>query len=353
MNTTGLSIRRLVSYQQYSAPLIVVSETAQQTALPFLEAMVRESITSRNMRVVAVCIDTLPSTDIAESTKTSLVDQRPSIAGMLNNTSIDNQEMFVQLQSAIDSELQKTQSTTNDDGVLVAIDSLDRLLRASQTLTLMLLRKVRKTVSGMHKARVVARFSRDAESGGLATNSLRELADAAVDVHAMDDLKTWMPGWYSDGRPRPFMACSDNDYRRGLVRLEHKRQSGKVGLEVATFEIDARSKVLRFSAVDVATEPRQAQEKARVQAETQKHVPTQMQKQMGENVPAEKPVQTTVDPAANLSFNLSLTDRQRQDRAKVELPYLDAQVEPAGEIHYQMDDEDDWDDEDPDEDLEI
>ncbi|KAH6576473.1 hypothetical protein BSLG_006497 [Batrachochytrium salamandrivorans] len=73
------------------------------------------------------------------------------------------------------------------------------------------------------------------------------------------------------------------------------------------------------------------------------------------------------DPAANLSFNLSLTDDQRSQRSQVVLPYLqirdkERQMEnhavdsargATGLIHYQPDDADDYDDEDPDDDLDI
>ncbi|KAL7752894.1 Elongator complex protein [Sorochytrium milnesiophthora] len=62
------------------------------------------------------------------------------------------------------------------------------------------------------------------------------------------------------------------------------------------------------------------------------------------------------DPAANLSFNLNLTDGQREARAAVVLPYLKAQQQDSGEggdIHYHPDEGDDFDDEDPDADLDI
>ncbi|KAJ2799672.1 Elongator complex protein, partial [Coemansia furcata] len=68
-----------------------------------------------------------------------------------------------------------------------------------------------------------------------------------------------------------------------------------------------------------------------------------------------QPSPQATDPAANLSFNLNLTDKQRRDKAGVALPYLEARVADVsgGEIVYQLDDEDDWDEDDPDDDLEI
>merc|ERR1712019_237613 len=81
--------------------------------------------------------------------------------------------------------------------------------------------------------------------------------------------------------------------------------------------------------------------------------------------------QTTVDntesdPTANLTFNLRLTDSEKTARDDLSLPYLlDAEKKTgllvknhresstSGEIHYQPDDADDYDDEAPDDDLDI
>ncbi|KAI9291123.1 hypothetical protein K502DRAFT_153338 [Neoconidiobolus thromboides FSU 785] len=56
-----------------------------------------------------------------------------------------------------------------------------------------------------------------------------------------------------------------------------------------------------------------------------------------------------------LSFNLSLTDKQKEAKEQVKLPYLaTSQSElKLGTIHYHPDDNDDFDEDDPDDDLEI
>jgi hypothetical protein len=54
-----------------------------------------------------------------------------------------------------------------------------------------------------------------------------------------------------------------------------------------------------------------------------------------------------------LSFNLSLTDKQKQAKSEVELPYMKAQDVGSGTIHYQLEEVDDFDEEDPDDDLDI
>ena len=61
-----------------------------------------------------------------------------------------------------------------------------------------------------------------------------------------------------------------------------------------------------------------------------------------------------MDPAANLTFNLSLTESQIEKRAQAPLPYLDAQQNESSVIHYIADKQDDFDSEDdPDDDLDI
>ena len=62
------------------------------------------------------------------------------------------------------------------------------------------------------------------------------------------------------------------------------------------------------------------------------------------------------DPAANLTFDLRLTTKEKRDRANVVLPYAQVGVSSskgAGQIFYQPDEADDFDESDPDDDLDI
>lgn len=69
-----------------------------------------------------------------------------------------------------------------------------------------------------------------------------------------------------------------------------------------------------------------------------------------------------VDPTQNLTFNLKLTDNERQARSNLKLPYMyheekksDIAVNSVGEgkVFYQPDEADDFDEDDPDDDLNI
>lgn len=60
------------------------------------------------------------------------------------------------------------------------------------------------------------------------------------------------------------------------------------------------------------------------------------------------------NPAANLTFSVTLSSKERSDRANTALPYVKSQqASKGGQIHYQPDESDDIDHSDPDEDLDI
>lgn len=72
------------------------------------------------------------------------------------------------------------------------------------------------------------------------------------------------------------------------------------------------------------------------------------------------------DPAANLTFDLHLSSKEKEDRSRVVLPYTAVRdrvgvasgssstaLKGSGQIYYQPDDVDDFDESDPDDDLDI
>ena len=59
-----------------------------------------------------------------------------------------------------------------------------------------------------------------------------------------------------------------------------------------------------------------------------------------------------------MTFELGLSEREKSARAATELPYTvnktaENNSNSTGQIHYVPDEVDDWDDEDPDDDLDI
>ncbi|KAJ3013441.1 hypothetical protein HKX48_005753 [Thoreauomyces humboldtii] len=122
----------------------------------------------------------------------------------------------------------------------------------------------------------------------------------------------------------------------GVCEVLHRRKSGKVGREVVGYRASSTGGTWVVKTLD----------------EWRGVVSTEVEERRDGEHPDD------VDPAANLSFNLRLTDAQRAARSELVLPYLNAQqadtrpqqANPTGTIFY---DDDDYDEEDPDADLDI
>ncbi|KAI9146154.1 Elongator complex protein 5 [Paraphysoderma sedebokerense] len=126
------------------------------------------------------------------------------------------------------------------------------------------------------------------------------------------------------------MILESNSTNEGICVVEHKKKSGKILRETCLYRIDESQSLLSFQAIE--------------ESEGDSHVIEQLS------------VKDENDPTANLSFNLRLTDQQRKAKDNVVLPYLKAQESPNtedGAILYEPDIDDDFDDEDPDADLDI
>ncbi|XP_033107715.1 elongator complex protein 5-like [Anneissia japonica] len=114
----------------------------------------------------------------------------------------------------------------------------------------------------------------------------------------------------------------------GICSIVHKRKTGKVFKKKEGYSVDGDYRLITFP-----------------------------EEQRLTTIPMETPKQG--DPTANLTFNLTLRDSERQARSEVVLPYtLSAkrkadELNPGGKIYYEPDDADDFDDEDPDDDLDI
>lgn len=69
----------------------------------------------------------------------------------------------------------------------------------------------------------------------------------------------------------------------------------------------------------------------------------------------EKTLSREINPEDLSTFRIGLTDEEKLSREKVVLPYLPKakEEEEEGKIFYQLDEVDDWDEEDPDDDLDI
>ncbi|XP_061665270.1 elongator complex protein 5 [Syngnathoides biaculeatus] len=82
---------------------------------------------------------------------------------------------------------------------------------------------------------------------------------------------------------------------------------------------------------------------------------------LGQSKPSRfDPQEQEADPTANLTFNLRLSDSEREDKEKLALPFVFSKDKKAallhkssGRIAYEPDANDDYDEEDPDDDLDV
>ena len=142
-----------------------------------------------------------------------------------------------------------------------------------------------------------------------------------------------------------YLSITSNSFTKGgIANIEWRKKSGKVTYESNGFIYNSVTRHLEIVPKNQLTgfvEEKNEQDESNVE---------QMQ------------IDPKMDPTANLSFNLSLTDEQRKQKENLVLPYLKAQQlaevsideeKKSGLIYYDPDAADDFDDEDPDDDLDI
>ncbi|KAG2176109.1 hypothetical protein INT43_005342 [Umbelopsis isabellina] len=229
----------------------------------------------------------------------------------------------------------------------VIIDSLSPLLLANYEQSYQLVRSI--TALATDQRRVIALHHTDITYSNNSVQHLPSLTDGlqrffSVSVQLQPPPQTAMSNMaqltgFNPVEQFSYMITMSNN-TTALAKIMWKRKSGKILHETNAIRFDGQ-RVVVSSAIQDEEEPEDE---------------------------LEAPV--AADPTANLSFNLTLTDEQRRAKEKLVLPYMKAQnrgvvevdsgdrsgnVEPpsTGSIYYEPDAADDFDDEDPDEDLDI
>ncbi|KAG1141405.1 hypothetical protein G6F37_000801 [Rhizopus arrhizus] len=172
--------------------------------------------------------------------------------------------------------------------------------------------------------------------------SINKLATVTIKLEALKerthfDTQAALTGFTPQDTFSYLTTTSNAITKGGIVHIEWRKKSGKVTYETNGFLVrDGILQVVPASQLTGVVEV--------------------------ENQPEEMQVDNQPDPAANLSFNLSLTDEQRKAKENLVLPYYKAQQlevsveeqkKQGGLIYYDPDAADDFDDEDPDDDLDI
>jgi len=130
-----------------------------------------------------------------------------------------------------------------------------------------------------------------------------------------------------------------------LIDLVHQQPSGSLARELAVMRIQFESEDCSFE-FSPYSDP----------SKDDTHIHENFTKQ--NIIENQFNADTSVDPITSglsqVSFNLHLTDKQKKAKDDLVLPYLSgATNNPVGTIHYHPDDRDDFDEDDPDDDLEI
>ncbi|KAF9113705.1 Elongator complex protein [Mortierella sp. AM989] len=220
----------------------------------------------------------------------------------------------------------------------IYFDSLSQFLLASVPDTFNLIRSITGLLTDT--SRIIAihhedvpdadSFSPDA-SKPFVSNSLAHIATTLITIknseairQDQEDLRRGVV----TAKEFCYLTVHGNAWESAVCEIEHKRKSGKVTRETNAYHLETPTgELIVVNVWDVVGD-----------------MPDLEKLDLEES--------QTADPAANLSFNLNLTEEQRRAKNETVLPYLKTQ-ESTGAIYYEPDAADDFDDDDPDDDLTI
>ncbi|KAF9430779.1 Elongator complex protein [Podila epigama] len=234
--------------------------------------------------------------------------------------------------------------TKQKNNVTIYFESISPFLAASVSDTFNLIRSV--TTFLTDTSRIIAVHHEDVPdadafqpdpSKPFASNSLAHIATTLIAIKSSqmikDEQEDLRRGVVSQ-REFAYLTVHGNAWDSAVCDIEHKRKSGKVAREV--FKLFSMTNAYHLG------------------SPTGDIVVVNVWDVVGDMPDVEKLdlEESQPDPAANLSFNLNLTEEQRQAKNHTVLPYLKTQ-ESSGAIYYEPDAADDFDDDDPDDDLTI
>ncbi|KAI7824649.1 Elongator complex protein 5 [Gamsiella multidivaricata] len=228
--------------------------------------------------------------------------------------------------------------SSQNSNFTVYFDSLSQFLIASVPDTFNLIRSITGLLTDT--SRIIAVYHEDVPdadsffpdaSKPFAANGLAHIATTLITLtnsealrQDQEDLRRGMVA----GNEFCYLTVHGNAWDSAICEIEHKRKSGKVARETNAYHLESPTgELVVVNVWDVVGE-----------------MPDIEKLDLEES--------QTADPAANLSFNLNLTEEQRRAKNDTVLPYLKTQ-ESTGAIYYEPDKGDDFDDDDPDDDLTI
>ncbi|KAG0222718.1 Elongator complex protein 5 [Mortierella sp. GBAus27b] len=350
------SILERILTRKETSPFILVKDTLEQSGqILGLELL---SNTPADHAIILVCAETAPErllSLIKGNHRKAVVDCYSNPLGWteaFQPQSSDAQSSgtpseFANVTSLVSVNLRNVRKASRTITDIIAsqrsnftiyFDSLSQFLVSSVPDTFSLIRSIIGLLTD--SSRIIAIHHEDVPdadsflpdaSKPLASNSLAHVATTLITLknseairQDQEDLRRGVVA----AKEFAYLTVHGNAWDSAVCEIEHKRKSGKVSRETNAYRLESPTgNLLVVNVWDVVGEMPDV-EKLDLQ-ESQ-----------------------TSDPTANLSFNLNLTEEQRRAKNDTVLPYVKTQ-ESTGAIYYEPDAADDFDDDDPDDDLTI
>ncbi|KAI8983150.1 Elongator complex protein 5 [Pilobolus umbonatus] len=323
-------------------PFILLNDTIRFSCLSFLYHLCHVALTDKK-RVIVITTETSPTVWTKHFSQEGLfiIDCYTDPYDWDNSIATDKRIHLLTDMKTADQRILSTLTTLLTPSCTIIMDSIQPLAMISQHKAYQLVKKIQGLTSDT--VQFVMGYHSDIHltSAIDLQKSFNRLASVIIQLEALKekshfDTQALLTGFIPQETFAHMTTTSNLIKKGGIAHIEWRKKSGKVQYESNGFIHKSGPLLAVVHVVELGIEKKQ------------------------EEVVEEKV--TAVDPTANLSFNLSLTDEQRKAKENLVLPYMKAQQlevtseqeeKKGGLIYYDPDAADDFDDEDPDEDLDI
>ncbi|CAG8594512.1 12280_t:CDS:2 [Gigaspora rosea] len=313
---------RLLNFKE-SSGFIVIEDTILQSGYLLLKEFVKKITENNKQNVIIFCVESSPQYFL-ESVK--------------SNKNVIFLDAYSHLGSYESDDMDDIASNSN---FTLIIDSLTPLLLTSIPSTFSFLKKISSELtSEMNTFRAIAVYHSDIPTYpingitgmlNIRNTIMNHFATTTITIKNMEQTRKESIYEYSKGADT-MINVHMNSPECSICVIEHRKKSGKIFYERNKYNIDQSTNDLII----------------------------QFAKEITNDINAKD--NNNPDPTmANISFNLSLTEEQKKAKNDVILPYTKVQDQyeekkvdsSGGMIFYEPDANDDFDEEDPDDDLTI
>ncbi|EPB89703.1 hypothetical protein HMPREF1544_03503 [Mucor circinelloides 1006PhL] len=349
---SSLALDQLLNNKK-SSSFIFINDTIRLSALPILADIGKRALVD-DKSLVVLLTETSPRAwrerfPVDKQNNIYIIDCYSDPHGWDNHVEKRMDSNTVQVNDIKDMEklilspiLKKVMDTPN---CTILVDSITPLAMISQHRAYQLVKALESLTTDA--IRLAVGYHSDvkliSKTGLALQDSLNRLGSVIIKLEALKERTAFetqaaLTGFVPQDTFSYLTITSNCLTKGGIAHIEWRKKSGKVQYESNGFLLSDNGLLQVVAANQLTLEKEEEPE------------PEAMQ------------VDTKSDPTANLSFNLSLTDEQRKTKENLVLPFMKAQQlevsveeekKSSGLIYYDPDAADDFDDEDPDDDLDI